>query len=244
VASAAAGVAGALGRLDPVWRRRAEVARDVLAGREMFVGGAVAFPDEAKDEIWAGPREASNDAPPWVAPAHATFDSEGVVRHEAEAFRRAYPAAGFYAWMLNLELRMRLPELLLMRVDKMCMAESVEARVPFLDHHVVEFTMPLPFRMRVRGATTKFLLRHAVRDLLPRETIDRPKMGFAAPFREWFRGPFGEDARARLAASRLDLLDLGAADRLMAEHRSGSRDHSFKLWVLLNLVVWHEHWIE
>ena len=131
-----------------------------------------------------------------------------------------------------------------MRVDKVTMSTSGEARVPFLDHQLVDFAMALPLDMRLRSGVGKYLLKKAVRGLLKDAVIDRPKMGFNAPFAAWLRGPFGEFARSRLRASRLPLLDLTVAEELLDEHLSGRRDRSHEVWMLLNLVLWHERWIE
>jgi asparagine synthase (glutamine-hydrolysing) len=240
----AAGLARRLSQAGPVWARRAEIAAQVAAGHELFWGGAVAFRGERKRAVWAGPLEPVAGLPGFVPAALGRYESDGAVRSIVERFRAENPRADFYQSMLYLELRLRLPELLLMRVDKMTMASSVEARVPFLDHELVEFTMDLPLDLRVRGATGKYLLRRAVRGIVPDWVIERTKMGFAAPFREWFREEFGRWALGRLSGDRSGLLDLPYVRGMMLEHRAGDADHSFPLWVLLNLVLWHDHWIE
>ena len=160
-----------------------------------------------------------------------------------ERFRRENPHADFYQGMLFLELRLRLPELLLMRVDKITMSTSVEARVPFLDHDLVEFSMDLPLHMRLRGNVGKYLLKKGLRGTLPDPVIDRKKMGFGAPVREWLTGPFGAYARDRLLGSRTELFDLDVVRGMLDEHQSGGQDWSTHLWVLLNFVLWHDHWI-
>src|SRR2546428_4835604 len=90
--------------------------------------------------------------------------------------------------MIYLELRNRLAELLLMRVDKITMASSVEARVPFLDHALVEFTMRLPTDLKIRGGRAEYLLKKAMTGILPEEIIHSPKKGFGEPVKEWLRG--------------------------------------------------------
>jgi asparagine synthase (glutamine-hydrolysing) len=149
--------------------------------------------------------------------------------------------------MSYVELKQRLAELLLMRVDKMTMATSVEARVPFLDHELVEFAMALPPRMKVRNGVGKYLLKSAVEDLLPRETVYREKMGFAAPVREWFRGELGHRAQRAIRESSLaerGLLDYDAIDGLWAAHRDGTpTDWSFHLWTIYNVSAWHDRWV-
>jgi asparagine synthase (glutamine-hydrolysing) len=130
-----------------------------------------------------------------------------------------------------------------MRVDKITMSTSVEARVPFLDQDLVAFGMKLPQHMRLRGGIGKYLLKKALRGVLPDEIIDRPKMGFGAPVREWLTGPFGAFARDRLLSSRTGLFDLGVVRRLLDEHADRRANWSFHLWVLLNYVMWHDYWI-
>jgi len=239
---AAVGLARIAGRFDAGWKFRAGIASTVASGGELFWGGAVCYRGEDKDRIWAARRNGRAAFPEFVPEAYRGYDSEAVVKHLVDGFRRENPEADFYQAMLYLELRLRLPELLLMRVDKICMSTSVEARVPFLDHHLVEFSMDLPLEMRLRGNVGKYLLKKAVRGLLPDEIIDRPKMGFGAPFREWFRGPFGGYARERLAGTELELFDRDRVTGMLDEHIAERADHSFPLWVLLNLVLWHDHW--
>jgi asparagine synthase (glutamine-hydrolysing) len=237
------GLARLAGIAMPEWRRRAEIAARVARGEEIFWGGAVCYRGEIKDRIWRGRRDPHDRFPGFVPAPYRTFDSNAVVSHLLDGFRRLNPGADFYQQMLYLELRLRLPELLLMRVDKISMSTSVEARVPFLDHHLVEFAMDLPLRMRLRDRVGKYLLKKAVRGLLPDEIIARRKMGFGAPFREWFRGPFGRWAHDRLSESEVEILDLDAIRGLLREHRDERADWSFHLWVALNLALWHDHWI-
>jgi asparagine synthase (glutamine-hydrolysing) len=149
--------------------------------------------------------------------------------------------------MTYLELKLRLPELLLMRVDKMTMATSVEARVPFLDHHLVEYAMSLPVDLKIKGASGKHILKHALEKVLPSDLLYRPKRGFGAPIREWFRDKSGEMLGGLIMNSsirRRELFDYAFIARLVDEHRRGARDWSFHLWALLNVSLWYERWIE
>ncbi len=148
--------------------------------------------------------------------------------------------------MTYLELKQRLAELLLMRVDKMTMATSVEARVPFLDRELVEFALALPPEMKVRDGIGKWLLKRAVDGLLPSEIVHRPKQGFGAPVAEWFRGDLGCRAQREIRDSSLaerGLLDYARIDKLWEAHRSGRVDWSFQLWNLYNVSAWHDHWV-
>ena len=144
------------------------------------------------------------------------------------------------------DLRVRLPELLLMRVDKLTMANSVEARVPFLDHEVVELAMAMPDEQKIQGGVGKQVLKRAVSDLLPDDLIWRPKQGFGTPVSDWFRGPLGDALDQALDSSaihELGYFDREEMQRLVRLHRSGRAERSFQLWNLLNLTTWFDHWI-
>jgi asparagine synthase (glutamine-hydrolysing) len=136
--------------------------------------------------------------------------------------------------------------LLLMRVDKMTMATSVEARVPFLDHHLVEYAMGLPVDLKIKGTSGKHILKRALEKVLPADLLYRSKRGFGAPIREWFRGESGEVLGGLIMNSsirRRELFDYAFIARLIDEHRRGARDWSFHLWALLNVSLWYDRWI-
>jgi asparagine synthase (glutamine-hydrolysing) len=136
---------------------------------------------------------------------------------------------------------------LLMKQDQMSMAASIESRVPFLDHKLVEFTARLPERLRLRGWTTKYVLRRSMQGILPREIIKRRKMGFPVPLARWFRGPFRpviEDYVLGPRATSRGLFDTGVVRRLVAEHQSGERNHADRLWSLVNFEMWMRQFID
>jgi asparagine synthase (glutamine-hydrolysing) len=136
---------------------------------------------------------------------------------------------------------------LLMKQDQMSMAASIESRVPFLDHKLVEFAMGLPRGMKVRGASGKHILKRALEEVLPRELLNRRKRGFGAPIREWLREGSTDLLDAHVLNSpmrRREFFDYEHVARLVDEHRRGARDRSFHLWTLLNLSAWYERWID
>ena len=145
------------------------------------------------------------------------------------------------------EFRLRLPELLLMRVDKVGMSTSIEARVPFLDHNLVEYTQNIPQSLKVKGGIKKNLLKQAVADLLPDEIIHRKKMGFAAPVEQWLKGDFGiraEDTIINCELVKNKILQKDYITARFKEHRAGQADHALHIWTLFNLCAWHDHWIK
>lgn len=139
-----------------------------------------------------------------------------------------------------------LPDNLLERTDRMTMAASIEARVPFLDHRLAEFTSTLPDNFRVRGRCGKWILRQAARTLLPRSILERPKVGFRVPVNEWFRGPMRDflldHLRSGSSITR-NYYDTRELDRLLDEHVTGRHNHEKLLWALLNLEIWHRTYV-
>ena len=136
---------------------------------------------------------------------------------------------------------------LLMKQDQMSMSTSIESRVPFLDHKLVEFVARLPERMKLSGFTTKRILRDAVRPLLPPSILTRPKMGFPVPFYQWVRGPWNMVARDVLLDRRSrerGVINYLAVERLLDAHRSGLRGGGDAIWALLNLELWFRTFID
>ena len=136
---------------------------------------------------------------------------------------------------------------LLMKQDQMSMAASIESRVPFLDHPLVEFTARIPANEQIKGMAGKFILKEAVEDLLPREIIYRQKMGFPTPWAYWLSGPQLQQIETLLTEPRSTARGLFRPEtisRILAEHRSGHRDHGNRIWRLLNLELWQRVCLE
>jgi asparagine synthase (glutamine-hydrolysing) len=148
--------------------------------------------------------------------------------------------------LLYVDLKTYLVELL-MKQDQMSMAASIESRVPFLDHHLVEFVAALPPRLKLRGLTTKWILREAARDLVPPDILTRRKMGFPVPFGMWMREGWGAVARDVLLDRRSrerGIINAEGVERLIQEHARGVTDGGDALWSLLNLELWYRTFID
>lgn len=155
------------------------------------------------------------------------------------------PASSTLDKLLYVDTKTYLHELL-MKQDQMSMAASIESRVPFLDHKLVEFTARLPERMKLRGRDTKWILRQAMKDILPAEILDRPKMGFPVPLGEWLRGPFKHILHEHLCSERARarrIFNTDAVEKLVAEHMSG-QDHTSRLFRLINIEMWQRIFID
>jgi asparagine synthase (glutamine-hydrolysing) len=174
----------------------------------------------------------------------------GHARAGVEPFRRALAdstARGELDRMLDVDVRVWLADDLLIKMDKMSMAASVEARVPLLDLPLIEWATRLSDEHKVRGFEGKVLLKRLARKLLPAEVVDRPKVGFTVPLSPWFRGPLKPLLQDTLLDRRC--LERGWYEPAVLratidDHLSGRRDRARELWTLLTLELWHRTWID
>jgi asparagine synthase (glutamine-hydrolysing) len=159
-----------------------------------------------------------------------SWDAIAPIRQRFEA---AAPEPSHLHWMSYLDLRLRLPELLLARIDRMSMAVGLEVRVPFLDHELVELVLGIPQAAQLNGDETKSLLKRAVRGIVPQDVLERPKQGFRVPVDEWFLLRLGDRAReeVRAFAGASGLVDEHEAMRMLERPRRDA-------WYLLALALW------
>jgi asparagine synthase (glutamine-hydrolysing) len=199
-------------------------------GLPVFWGGAYAFTQRGKLDVLS----------PRLRRRFCGESSWQAIRPMYERFMQNAWEKTPVKWMTYLDLKLRLPELLLMRLDKMGMGASLETRVPFLDHKVVELAMSIPEKVITGGNESKHILKKAVRGLIPDEIIDRRKQGFGVPIQEWFLGKSGEFARRELSnfCDKTDFLDRSAVMKLIPSGRG--RD----AWFLLNFALWWKEFIE
>ncbi len=149
--------------------------------------------------------------------------------------------------IIYVEFMNRLPELLLMRVDKMTMATSVEARTPFLDHRIVEYSFKIDSRIKIKNNTTKYILKKSVEGIIPHEIIYRKKQGFAAPITYWLRNDLSKFTEHYLLNSQIHKLNLFNKDFirfLITPPRANRSDFVQNSWNLLNLFMWYDYWFE
>jgi asparagine synthase (glutamine-hydrolysing) len=149
--------------------------------------------------------------------------------------------------LLYLDSKTYLPGDILTKVDRMSMAVSLEARVPLLDHRLIEFAARLPASLKMRGPVSKYIFKQAVRGLVPDEILDRPKQGFGVPITEWINRELRERIRDTFADARTrerGLVEPAYAGVLLDEHERGRRDHSHPLWALFILELWHRAYVD
>jgi asparagine synthase (glutamine-hydrolysing) len=230
----------------------AELAMRAAYDQELFWGGAVAFLETVKQRYVNRDAFDKEVTVPYFQGLgdsflgnHQHLSSATVVGAFADHLRREKPEADFLEQMIYMEFKHRLPELLLMRVDKITMSTSVEARVPFLDHALAEFTMNIPPALKIHHGETKHILKKAVEGLIPRDIIYRPKQGFATPVDAWMETELGREMRHTFQTTRFRRRGFLRFDRVDAEMKGpSSRRAGSAYWVLFNFLKWYDRWIE
>ncbi len=181
----------------------------------------------------------------WQDPAAVVLgENGGLIVEPDSVLSDALPTTGLDDGQLRMMYRdslSYLPDDILCKVDRAAMATSLETRVPFLDHRVVELAWRMPLDMKIRGNEGKWALRQVLYRHVPRELIERPKAGFGIPVGEWLRGPLREWAESLLAESRLraeGYFRPEVVTRRWREHVSGARDHTLSIWAVLMFQAW------
>jgi asparagine synthase (glutamine-hydrolysing) len=168
-------------------------------------------------------------------------------RDPIEAIFAAAPSLDAVDAMLHADMEWYLPTDLLVKVDIATMANSLEARSPFLDWHLAEFAARLPSTFKVKGNTSKYILKKAVADLIPAGNMHRPKQGFAVPVGPWLRDELKDFLADHILGSRFQARGLfkpAAVQRLFDDHQRGAGDHAHHLWTLLMLELWFREFID
>jgi asparagine synthase (glutamine-hydrolysing) len=172
--------------------------------------------------------------------------TEGAYAASLEYFDEPARSSTLLDRLLYTDIKTYLVELL-MKQDQMSMATSIESRVPFLDHELVEFVAQLPDRWKLSGLTTKRVLREAMKGIVPDSILNRPKMGFPVPFGAWTRNGWNAVVRDILldrTSRQRGLLDPIAVDQLLRDHAAGRTEGADRLWTLVNLELWHRTFID
>ncbi len=225
------------GVIEPVVRRlpvsRNNLSFDFRAKR--FVSGA-AHPVAERHQRWMG-SFAAEERSAVLAPdvRREILPSDGVV----DEYRSLDPLNQ----VLMIDMRLYLESDILVKLDRASMMASLEGRVPVLNNDFVAYATSLPLDMKLRGLRSKFLLKRALRGILPDRILNRPKKGFGIPVAEWFRGPLREQMLSVLAPERIaqeGFFEAGAVRRLIDDHLAGRRDNRKQLWTLFAFELWHD----
>ncbi len=222
------------GLVEPVVRRlpvsRGNLSFDFRAKR--FVGGA-AHPTAERHQRWMG-----------------SFDREermALLARDVRHVETEVPEVDPLNQVLLLDMRLYLENDILVKLDRASMMASLEGRVPLLNNDFVEYATRLPLNMKLRGLRSKFLLKRALRGVLPDAILNRPKKGFGIPVANWFRGPLKEQLLSVLSPARIareGFFDPGAVRRLIDDHLDGRRDNRKQLWTLFAFELWHDGYLK
>lgn len=207
-----------------------EMLQRSATGLPVFWGGAEAFIETQKKQILS----------PHLQKQFKNFSSWEALQPIYQRFTEKAQDKSWANWMSYLDLNLRLPELLLMRIDKMSMGVSLEGRVPFLDHKLVELAMSIPASLKKKDGCHKYILKKAVRGLIPDEIIDRKKQGFSVPIHEWLFGRLGDKTK-KILINFCDRTDFFNRDQIinLVDQNPGQQ-----VWYLLNFALWWENYIE
>jgi asparagine synthase (glutamine-hydrolysing) len=179
----------------------------------------------------------------WKDPSSLVLGAREPATLLDELLRRPGVASTFEQWMMTTDTLTYLPDDILVKVDRAAMAVSLETRVPFLDHRLVEFALSLPLAMKIRDGQGKWLLRQMLYKYVPKTLIERPKMGFGVPIDSWLRGRLHDWAAALLDDARLrreGFLDPAPIRQKWEEHQNGTRNWRYYLWDVLVFQAWLE----
>ncbi len=214
------------------------------SGQHLFWGEAIAFSDDWKRQLlFFDEKQSEDDVIRKIYPElQQTSDSYAIVEYHLKKFYVKNPQGDFLQSMTYLELKQRLPELLLMRVDKMTMATSVEGRVPFLDHEHVEFALQVSTALKYKNGITKYILKKACEGILPNDIIYRKKVGFGTPAAHWFKnGSYFKAYFSDLLSTKrhdLEFLFKGAEiEKIVKNNTLSYGNYSPQLWALQNLLA-------
>ncbi len=219
-------IAKAMGKEDT---DKYELLRRAANGEDLFWGGAEIFTETQKNKLLSKRLQKK----------YKNLSSWEIIKKYRADFEKTKLEKTRLNWMGYLDLNLRLPELLLMRVDKMSMGVSIETRVPFLDYKLVEYGMSIPESTRAKNGTLKYILKKASEGIIPNEIIYREKQGFGVPLNDWFEEKLGDYAKTVITEfiNETDFFDKGTIHRMIE-----NKDH--QLWYILNFALWYNKFIK
>lgn len=222
------------GPLNPVFRNAKKLLRDAsLPFQQRYLGFGTYFTEAEKQELYVSELAARGEEGRAFERHHAFFDEVKGLDNVNQ--------------MIHVDTMVYLPCLNLTYSDKMSMANSVEVRVPFLDHRLVEFAARIPPHLKLRGLEGKYILKKALRGRLPDDVIYRKKAGFGAPIRSWLKGELSELVGDLLSKERIvarGLFEPSSVARVLEDNRTGRSDNALKIWQLLTLELWFQKFMD
>jgi len=204
-----------------------------------FLSG-IGYPDGIRNSVWLGCFAFLGNEKVVSSEIRQHFNRDHLVE-EILSYGEEYPCEDRLTKLQYLDMRLYLQEAILVKVDRASMASSLEVRAPFLDHELVEFVMSLPSALKLKGFTSKYILKKAMKNWLPDEVINRPKKGFGIPIAKWVKGPLRELVEDLLSSNRIKregFLNPEFVTALLQDHLENKKDNRKKLWTLLMWELW------
>jgi asparagine synthase (glutamine-hydrolysing) len=204
-----------------------------------FLSG-IDYPEGIRNSVWLGSFPFLENEKALSPEVRAHFNHNQLVE-EIIYNEKAYPYDDQITKLQYLDMRLYLQEAILVKVDRASMASSLEVRAPFLDHELVEFVMSLPSTLKLKGLTSKYILKKMMKGLLPDKVINRPKKGFGVPIAKWVKGELRglfEDCLSSDRIKREGFLNPGYVTLLLQDHLSNKKDNRKQLWTLLVWELW------
>lgn len=209
-----------------------------------FLSG-IGYPDGIRNSIWLGSFPFIENEKVLSNEIRSQFNRDQLVEDLAR-YEKDYPLNDRMTLLQYLDLKLYLQEAILVKVDRASMACSLEVRAPFLDYELVEFVMRLPSRLKLKGFTSKYILKRAMKKFLPPEVVHRPKKGFGVPIAKWVKGPLKELFRDMLSPERTEregFLNPEYVTTLLEDHLRHKRDNRKQLWTLLVWELWVDRYL-
>jgi asparagine synthase (glutamine-hydrolysing) len=210
---------------------------------KQFLSG-IGYPDGIRNSVWLGSFAFLENEKVVSPEIRQHFNRDHLVE-EILSYGEEYPCEDRITKLQYLDMRLYLQEAILVKVDRASMASSLEVRAPFLDHELVEFVMSLPSKLKLRGFTSKYILKKAMKNWLPEKVINRPKKGFGVPIAKWVKGELKELFEDLLSFNRIKregFLDPNYITRLLQDHLLNKKDNRKQLWTLLVWELWLSHY--
>ena len=204
-----------------------------------FLSG-INYTDGIRNSIWLGSFSFLENEKVLSPEVHAQFNRDRLVE-EISLYEKEYPYDDRITKLQYVDLRLYLQEAILVKVDRASMACSLEVRAPLLDYELVEFVMGLPSKMKLKGFTSKYILKKTMKNWLPDEVINRPKKGFGVPIAKWVKGPLKELFGDLLSSDRIKregFLNPEYVTTLLQDHLVNKKDNRKQLWTLLVWELW------
>jgi len=204
-----------------------------------FLSG-IGYPDGIRNSIWLGSFPFIENEKVLSDEIRSQFNRDRLVEDLAR-YEKDYPLNDRMTLLQYLDLKLYLQEAILVKVDRASMACSLEVRAPFLDYELVEFVMRLPSRLKLKGFTSKYILKRAMKKFLPPKVVHRPKKGFGVPIAKWVKGPLKELFRNMLSLERIEregFLSQEYVATLLEDHLKNKKDNRKPLWTLLIWQLW------